>query len=137
MKSCKDLLAPICPSTQIWGYSKDSRMLVLRALNLKPDTEDSHRTLRNLDPPLPQRIQSKVKELLIDEELRRRRTNKIQMIAEGADAQRKEKEQHDTKRKRDQDRAWEDTREHRVQDWRSFQSGGTRKKGKLHHKALG
>lgn len=54
----------------------DARMLVLRGLKppLPANTPDNHTTLVALrDPPLKERIRLKTKELLIEEELRRRR----------------------------------------------------------------
>ena len=112
-------------------------MLVLRGLKppLKPDTPDSYHVLRNLDPPLPQQVRQKTKELLVDEELRKRRVNKMTMIAEGADAAKREQEAQQRKRKLEADKSWEDTREDRVKGWRSFQGGANKKKKA--HKALG
>ncbi|KAH8924610.1 DnaJ-domain-containing protein [Atractiella rhizophila] len=112
---------------------KDARMLVLR--NMKPplpqETPDDHPRLKSLDPPLSEMVRMKTKELLIDEELRRRRVKKMTMIAEGAEAKKKEDEVVARKRKAEEDKAWEDSREDRVSDWRSFQTGGKKKKKKL------
>jgi DnaJ family protein C protein 8 len=117
-------------------HRQDSRMLVLRALDLKKETPDTHPTLKRLTPPLADRIRAKAKELLIDEELRKRRVNKLQMIAEGADAQRKDSEANTKKRTREDKQAWEESRESRVHNWRDFKAGNTRKKAKV-YKALG
>jgi DnaJ family protein C protein 8 len=113
-------------------------MLVLRSLDppLKKETPDSHPSLKRLTPPLAERIKAKAKELLIDEELRRRRVNKLQMIAEGADAQRKETDAQTKKRTREEKEAWEESRESRVHNWRDFKAGNTKKKAKV-YKALG
>lgn len=113
-------------------------MLVLRNLDppLKRDTPDDYYRLRELSPPLAERIRQQAKQMLIDEELRRRRVNKMTMIAEGSEAARKDKEVADRKRKMDEKEAWEASRETRVSDWRSFQKGGSKKK-KAAHKALG
>lgn len=49
-------------------------MLVLREQKLLPVVEDSHPTLVALkDPDLKERVRKKTKEILIDDELRRRR----------------------------------------------------------------
>lgn len=53
---------------------EDARMLVLREFKLLPVVEDSHPTLAALkDPDLKERVRRKTKEILIDDELRRRR----------------------------------------------------------------
>lgn len=133
----------------------DARMLILRGLNVPTEAPDSHDKLRFLQPTLKERVKQKTKELLIDEELRRRRTNKMQMIAEGAEAQRIDKEANERKRKAAEKAAWEgayrqylpamispsrgvlilaflnsstESRETRVGDWRSFQKGGQKRK---------
>lgn len=129
-------------------------MLILRGLGVPPEAPDSHDKLRFLQPPLRERVRQKTKEILIDDELRRRRTNKMQMIAEGAEAQRVEKETNERKRKAAEKAAWEgayphlslaryrpsaclclllfcfttESRETRVTDWRSFQKGGQKRK---------
>ncbi|KAK9893611.1 chaperone regulator [Cystobasidium minutum MCA 4210] len=106
----------------------DARMLILRSLNLPPETPDTHDKVRFLLPPMRERVKQKAKEILIDDELRRRRTNKMQMIAEGAEAQRVETAQAERKRKAEEKAQWEESREARVTDWRSFQKGTSKKK---------
>jgi len=106
----------------------DARMLVLRSLGVPSDAPDTHDKIRFLRPPLRERVKAKAKEIMIDEELRRRRTVKMTMIAEGAEAQRAEKEQTERKRKTEEKAKWEDSREARVTDWRSFQKGGKKAK---------
>ncbi|GAA95346.1 uncharacterized protein L969DRAFT_15182 [Mixia osmundae IAM 14324] len=132
-KASTDLLTPNLRAS-LDVTIKDARMLVLRALvpPLPRETPDDHPVLRRLrDPPLNERISMKTKEILIDEELRRRRAKQMTMIAEGAEAKRVEEAQEAYKRKTEDKKKWEDTREGRVQDWRSFQSGGKKKKQKL------
>jgi len=52
----------------------DARMLVLREVKLLPVVDDSHPTLVAFkDPDLKERVRKKTKEILIDDELRRRR----------------------------------------------------------------
>lgn len=87
--------------------SADARMLILRGLGVPPEAPDSHDKLRFLLPPLRERVKAKTKEIMIDDELRRRRGNKMQMIAEGAEAQRVEKAQEERKRKMEDKAAWE------------------------------
>jgi hypothetical protein len=82
-------------------------MLVLRTIGLGPDTPDTHDKVRFLQPTLRERVRTKSKELLVEDELRKRRTVKMTMIAEGAEAQRVEKEQAERKRKHEDKAAWE------------------------------
>ena len=53
------------------------------------------------------RVKAKLKEIMIEEEIRKRRTVKMAMIAEGAEAQRAEQEQDTRKRKAQDKAAWE------------------------------
>lgn len=113
-------------------------MLVLRGMDppLKPDTPDTYYRLAELSPPLSERIRQQAKQMMIDEELRRRRLNKMTMIAEGSEAKKKEDDVNSRKRKVEDQKQWEDSRETRVAGWRNFQSGGAKKK-KVVKKALG
>jgi len=66
----------------------------------------------------------KVKMVLIDNEMRKRKQMKAQMQEEGR-AQRKEDEElEERKRKREHEKSWEETREKRIGSWRDFQKGG-------------
>lgn len=86
----------------------DARMLLLREISLLPTVSDDHEKIRALkDPPFRGRVKKKVKEMLIDEELRRRRANKMTMIAEGAEAKRAEDVIEKRKRKMEDDKKWE------------------------------
>ena len=82
-------------------------MLILRELRVPEDAPDSHDKLRFLQPTLRERVRTKTKEMMVDEELRRRRTNKMMMIAEGAEANKAEKEMQDRKRKMEEKAQWE------------------------------
>lgn len=95
------------PSLSDYYYRADARMLVLRGLGVPPEAPDSHDKLRFLLPPLRERVKAKAKEIMIEEELRRRRTVKMTMIAEGAEAQRVEKAQDERKRKAEEKAKWE------------------------------
>ena len=82
-------------------------MLILRELRVPEDAPDSHDKLRFLQPTLRERVRTKTKEMMVDEELRRRRTNKMMMIAEGAEANKAEKEMQERKRKMEEKAQWE------------------------------
>ncbi|GAA6033011.1 hypothetical protein JCM8097_000097 [Rhodosporidiobolus ruineniae] len=111
----------------------DARMLVLRSVGLPRDAPDDHEKLHPSKAggeTLRERVKKKTKELLIEEELRRRRVNKMTMIAEGAEAKRQDDALAERKRKADEKERWEETREDRVTDWRKFQKGPKKKKAK-------
>ncbi|GAA5928400.1 hypothetical protein JCM3775_000599 [Rhodotorula graminis] len=102
---------------------KDARMLVLREVGLPRDAPDDHELLRPpkmRDPDLKERVKRKAKEIIIDDELRKRRLQKMTMIAEGAEAKRQEDALVERKRKAEEKERWEETREDRVHDWRTF-----------------
>lgn len=88
----------------------------------------------------------KTKEVLIDNELRKRKQVKAQMQEEGRAQKKEEAEIEERKRKREHEVQWEQTREKRIGSWRDFQQkkggsgagaggGGGEKKKKL--KVLG
>lgn len=52
---------------------KEARNIVLRSLNLPVSTPDDSSALYSLKPPLKARVRTQVKEMLIDEEVRRRK----------------------------------------------------------------
>ncbi|TNY17512.1 chaperone regulator [Rhodotorula diobovata] len=102
---------------------QDARMLVLREVGLPRDAPDDHELLRPpkmRDPDLRERVRRKAKEIIIDDELRKRRLQKMTMIAEGAEAKRQEDALAERKRKAEEKERWEETREDRVHDWRNF-----------------
>ncbi|GAA5843256.1 hypothetical protein JCM9279_002039 [Rhodotorula babjevae] len=117
---------------------KDARMLVLRELGLPRETPDDHELLRPpkmCDPDLKERVKRKAKEIIIDDELRKRRLQKMTMIAEGAEAKRQEDALVERKRKAEEKERWEETREDRVHDWRNFNK--KKKKSKKGPEVLG
>ncbi|KAJ2353918.1 DnaJ domain-containing protein [Coemansia erecta] len=73
----------------------------------------------------------KYKAIMIDIEWRRRQKVKDAMAAEGVKAKREEEAVIEKRRKRRAEKDWEDSRDERVSDWRSFQAkGGKSKKSK-------
>ena len=69
-----------------------------------------------------------VKELLIEEELAKRRQKRTKMAAEGREKAQAEAKVEAAKRKRDEQKEWEDTRDTRINSWRDFQK--KKKRGK-------
>ena len=65
----------------------------------------------------------KTKVVLIENEVRRRKQLKAQMMEEGREQKKAEEEIAERKRKRESEVAWENTREDRISSWRSFAGG--------------
>ncbi|KAH9935243.1 DnaJ domain-containing protein [Amylocystis lapponica] len=98
-----------------------ARHMLLKTLALPTSTQDS-------DPRLKQLVRAKSKELLIDEEVRRRKAVKMNLANEGLEARKKEEEVTAKKRKAEDDVKWEENREQRVDSWRSFSNSNKKKK---------
>ncbi|KAG6910855.1 hypothetical protein DXG01_007171 [Tephrocybe rancida] len=113
-----------------------ARSMILKALNLPLSTPDTDPQLKGLEPPYKVRLRLQSKELLIDEEVRRRKAIKMNLANEGLEARKKDEEVAAKKRKVQEDKQWEDNREQRVDSWRSF-SKDTRKKKKAKVALLG
>ncbi|KAL6862747.1 DnaJ subfamily C member 8 [Amphichorda felina] len=95
----------------------DARMLLIRENKWTVDspelkTDDFHRKWR-----------AKTREVLIENEHRRRRQMKAQMQEEGREQKRQDEEMEERKRKRQHDQDWEATRDERISSWRDFQKG--------------
>lgn len=106
----------------------DARMLLIRENKWTVDSPE----LKTED--FSKKWREKTKEVLIDNEHRRRRQMKAQMQEEGREQRKVEAEVEDRKRKRQHDQDWEATRDERITSWRSFQKGksgdGDKKKKK-------
>jgi len=97
-------------------------------LSLPTTTPDDHPRLKGLTPPFKAQLRAKSKELLIEEEVRRRRAIKMNLANEGFEARKKEEEVTAKKRKAEDDARWEETREQRVGSWRTFSNTSKKKK---------
>lgn len=65
-------------------------------------------------------LRVKTREVLIEDELNRRRKRAIQMAEEGRVRQEEEARENERKRKKAEEKQWENTRDERVGDWRKF-----------------
>jgi DnaJ homolog subfamily C member 8 len=72
----------------------------------------------------------KTKEVLIENELRRRKLLKIQMEEEGRAKRKLEEAAEERQLKKERERAWEDTRDERVANWRVYQKKVVKNKNK-------
>lgn len=109
----------------------DARMLLIRENKWTVDSPE----LKTDDFAAKWRV--KTREVLIDNEQRRRRQVKAQMQEEGREQRRQDEEVEERKRKRQHEQDWEATRDQRIDSWRQFQKGksgddgGKKKKKKL------
>ncbi|TQS32637.1 hypothetical protein Golomagni_07042, partial [Golovinomyces magnicellulatus] len=112
----------------------DARMLLMRDNKWTADSEE----LKTED--FDKKWREKTKEVLIDNEHRRRRQMKAQMQEEGREQKKQEAEIEDRKRKRQHQEDWEATRDDRISNWRQFskgKSGDGEKKKKKKLKPIG
>ena len=105
-----------------------ARIVLLKGLQLPTTTADNDPKLKGLNPPWRQQFLAKAKELLIEEEVRRRksvslaclshkplltymttRAIKMNLANEGLEAKKKEDEVNAKKRKAEEDAQWEGT----------------------------
>ncbi|VUC25357.1 unnamed protein product [Clonostachys rosea] len=113
----------------------DARMLLIRENKWTVDSEE----LKTDDFAKKWRL--KAREVLIDNEHRRRRQMKAQLQEEGREQRRQDQELEERKRKRQHEQDWEATRDERISSWRTFQKGksgdGPEKKKKKKLKPIG
>ncbi|KIK10047.1 hypothetical protein K443DRAFT_620926 [Laccaria amethystina LaAM-08-1] len=114
-----------------------ARNMVLKALSLPTSTSDSDPRLVGIEPPYKFRLRAQSKELLIEEEVRRRKAIKMNLANEGLEARKKDEEVASKKRKAEDDKNWEENRDQRVDSWRSFSNTNTKKKKKAKVAILG
>lgn len=95
---------------------------------------DDDPRLTDLSPPFEQQIRAKGREILVEDELARRRKQKLAYANEGAEKARAEAEVAARKRKVEEQAKWEERRDDRIKDWRDFsqKKEKKRKKNNLH-----
>lgn len=74
-------------------------------------------------------LRERTREVLIEDELTRRRKRAIQMAEEGRVRQEEEARDNERKRKKAEEKLWESTREDRIGDWRKFTGQAQHKEG--------
>lgn len=113
----------------------DARMLLIRENKWTVDSPELKA------PEFAKKWRDKTREVLIDNEHRRRRQVKAQMQEEGREQKKQEEEVEERKRKRQHEQDWEATRDVRISSWRDFQKGkkgdGPEKKKKKKLKPIG
>ncbi|KAG9079004.1 hypothetical protein FS749_008933 [Ceratobasidium sp. UAMH 11750] len=127
----------------------EARAQTLKANSLPVGTSDTDLRVLTLVPSFKDQVKAKAKDIFIDEEVRRRKAIKMNLANEGLEARRKDEEAAAKKRKAEEDVRWEgtcpkpviskytkfigalaETREQRVDSWRSFNTGKKKKKTK-------
>ncbi|KAE8259129.1 hypothetical protein A4X13_0g1214 [Tilletia indica] len=107
-----------------------ARMVTLKELGLPVTIASDDERIKALGTgALEERVRQKTKEIMIDDEVQRRRAIRLQHAAEGAESRKKEEAVEDRKRKATEKEQWEATRDDRVAGWRSFQKGSKKRKG--------
>lgn len=96
----------------------DARMLLIRENKWTVDSPELQA------PAFARAWRDKAREVLVDNEMRRKRQMKAQMQEEGREQRRADQEDQDRKRKRQHEQDWESTRDQRIDSWRQFQKGG-------------
>ncbi|KAI0199253.1 DnaJ domain-containing protein [Astrocystis sublimbata] len=96
----------------------DARMLLIRENKWTVDSPELK------TQAFARQWRDKTREVLIDNEMRRKRQVKAQMQEEGREQRRADDELEVRKRKRQHEQDWEATRDQRIDSWRSFQKGG-------------
>lgn len=77
------------------------------------------------------KVRQKMREILIEMELRKRRQMKKELEAEGSEKRKAEEVVKERKRKADDAKEWEESRDKRVNSWRDFQKKSTKKVKKM------
>jgi len=137
LKKAESELSDKTKRDEVDAVIMQARAMVLKDLSLPISTEDDDPKLKSVNPPLKVQIRAKSKELLIDEEVRRRKAIKMNLANEGLEARKKEEEVTAKKRKAEDDKVWEETREQRVGSWRNFAKDSKKKKQKTKVSLLG
>lgn len=99
----------------------DARTLLMRERKLTANSAEMKPDSMSAD--MREAWRKKTVEVLVDNEARRRKQMKAQMQEEGREQRKVEEEEKERKRKREHEVAWEQSRESRIDSWRSFTKG--------------
>ncbi|CCM01394.1 uncharacterized protein FIBRA_03445 [Fibroporia radiculosa] len=128
LKKAEAELSDKAKREEVDAVINQARAVLLKSLSLPTTTSNGDSRLKDLTPPWRQQLLAKAKELLIDEEVRRRKAVKMNLANEGLEARKKEEEVTARKRKAEDDARWEENREQRVDSWRNFSNTKNKKK---------
>ncbi|KAJ8521381.1 hypothetical protein ONZ45_g1950 [Pleurotus djamor] len=128
LKKAESELADKAKREELDAVLNQARILVLKSVELPASTPLNDPRVLALKPPYKARLKQQAKDMLIEEEVRRRKAIKMNLANEGLEAKKKDDEVAAKKRKAEDDKVWEDTREQRVDSWRSFSNNSKKKK---------
>jgi len=107
---------------------KAARTDVLKSMSLPSTISDDDHRLQEVQTAFKENLRLRSKQILIEEEARRRLAIKVNLANEGTEQRMKEAEVSMRKRKAEEDARWEENRESRVGSWRSFNKQPRKKK---------
>jgi len=108
---------------------RQARIETLKDMDLPTTIANDDYRLEEVMSTFKQKLRVKSKQILMEEEARRRLAIKVNLANEGTEQRMKEAEVSMKKRKAEEDARWEENRESRVGSWRTF-SGKPKKKKK-------
>ncbi|KAK4688467.1 hypothetical protein P7C73_g1654, partial [Tremellales sp. Uapishka_1] len=123
LKKAEGILSDTAQRAEVDTVMTHSRILVLRSIlpaGTPTNIPETDPRITGLKPPLDAQIRLKAREVLIEEELSKRRKQKLTYANEGAEAARKEEEIVSRKRKIEDQAKWEERRDDRIHQWRDF-----------------
>jgi len=107
---------------------KQARVEALKSLSMPTSIQDDDHRLEEVRAKFKETIRTKSKQILMEEEARRRLAIKVNLANEGTEQRMKEAEVAMKKRKAEEDANWEENRESRVGSWRNFSKQPKKKK---------
>ncbi|WVN85566.1 uncharacterized protein L203_100714 [Cryptococcus depauperatus CBS 7841] len=119
---------------------KHARTQVLKTIlgsGFTTNVSDDDPRLANLSPPFDQQIRAKGREILVEDELARRRKQKLAYVNEGAEKAKVEADVAARRKKQEEHAKWEERRDERIQGWREFTHKTDKKKKKKSLNVLG
>ncbi|KAJ3922133.1 DnaJ-domain-containing protein [Lentinula edodes] len=125
LKKAESELSEKAKRDELDALLSQARTLLVREMGW---SSMNSKAIKEIEAIWRERVRAKTKELLIDEELRRRKALQLALANEGLEARKKDEEVATRKRKADDDKAWEANREQRVDSWRSFANTSKKKK---------
>ncbi|KIY65200.1 DnaJ-domain-containing protein, partial [Cylindrobasidium torrendii FP15055 ss-10] len=139
LKKAESELSDTAKREELDAVVRQARILILKAQipPLPVTIHEGDDAVKGMKPPFQEQVRAKAKELLIEEEVRRRTAVKMNLANEGFEARKKDEEVASRKRKAEDEKAWEEGREERVGGWRDFSKNKTKKKKKQKVAILG
>ncbi|KAF9525639.1 DnaJ-domain-containing protein [Crepidotus variabilis] len=128
LKKAESDLSDKAKREELDAVINEARKQVLISLKLPVSTPETDPQLEDLEPSFKVRLRTYSKQLLVEEEVRRRTAIKNNLANEGLEAKKKEDEVSQRKRKAEDDKLWEENREQRVGSWRTFANTNKKKK---------